>query len=291
MNRKWYHHLNLATGLIMAGSLVGCLGGTAPPPTTPPAMQAAYTAAAETIIAELTRHAPTSTLPSSATPLPSTETSMPATPVAITETPTLTPTLQPTATLEPSPTIPATPTSVALFQDDFSSKAGWVVEKNDRWELGFTDGVYRIHVKIIQAPIWSARSLKYEDVRLEVEATKSAGPADGYYGLVCRHLDGGNYYALVVSPNGDAGIFKKQDGQRTVLQEGALPSSVILPVNATNRVRADCVGNILTLYVNGQKLLEVQDTAFSAGGVGLIAGTRAEKGLEVLFDNFLILEP
>jgi hypothetical protein len=109
--------------------------------------------------------------------------------------------------------------------------------------------------------------------------------------LVCRHQDEDNYYALVISPDGTFGIAKNEGGEFTFLQEGAAPGGVILGGDEVNRVRADCVGDSLTLYANGQRLAEVQDDDFTSGDVGLIAGTRAQEGLEALFDNFAILRP
>ncbi len=47
----------------------------------------------------------------------------------------------------------------------------------------------------------------------------------------------------------------------------------------------------LTLYVNGEKVAEAQDEAFTDGRVGLVVGTEATPGLDILFDNFLIASP
>jgi len=61
----------------------------------------------------------------------------------------------------------------------------------------------------------------------------------------------------------------------------------------TNRLRADCVGQTLTLSINREKLLEVQDDAIStAGRVGVQAGGGTQD-LPVLaqFDNFVLREP
>jgi hypothetical protein len=35
----------------------------------------------------------------------------------------------------------------------------------------------------------------------------------------------------------------------------------------------------------------VQDSDIASGGIGLVAGTRTEPDLDVLFDNFLALKP
>jgi hypothetical protein len=45
------------------------------------------------------------------------------------------------------------------------------------------------------------------------------------------------------------------------------------------------------LYANGVKLVEVTDDTFDAGDSGLLAGTRSEAGLRVLFDNLAARVP
>jgi hypothetical protein len=59
----------------------------------------------------------------------------------------------------------------------------------------------------------------------------------------------------------------------------------------TNRIQADCIGDRLALYANGQKLLEVQDDSLDEGEAGVIAGTRSGDEFSALFDQFVIYQP
>ena len=61
--------------------------------------------------------------------------------------------------------------------------------------------------------------------------------------------------------------------------------------SASNHIRADCVGDTLTLYVNGMQLAQVKDARFPAGDVGLIAGTYATPGTDIRFDDFIVYQP
>ncbi len=245
----------------------------------------AYTQAAQTIIAGMTLEAPP------ATPTP---------PLPPTEVPTLVPTLPPpsptnspvpTSTPEPSltPTLLPTATEAAgvpAFEEDFNDGSGWAELEDDGWEIGYANGGYSIFVDITNAPIWSIRRQELDDVRLEVDAARTAGPENGYYGLVCRHLDGDNYYTLVISDDGFFGIGIVEDGDSlSFLQQGTAPVDVLKPEGTPNHLRADCMGETLTLYANGIKLAEVTDDTFDSGDSGLLAGTRGEAGLRVLFDN------
>jgi len=60
---------------------------------------------------------------------------------------------------------------------------------------------------------------------------------------------------------------------------------------AVNHLRADCMGNTLTFYVNGFQLAQVQDSTLASGDIGLLAGTFAQPGVDVVFDNFVVLQP
>ena len=275
---------NLILGLLLAG----CRGAVTPTPFP----EAAFTQAAQTIIAELTQNAPTP----SDTPVPPAQTELPQTPGAsqppvLTETATLSPTE--TATPSPTPTISGTPTATPqiLFEDDFSSGTGWYTEKADHYSFEFVKDGYRIYVDLLQAAFWSVRDRNYADIRVDTVATRTNGPENGYFGVVCRHVDDDNYYALVISTDGAYGIAKMEDGEFDFLEEGNAPAGAINPGDGSNRVRGDCVAGTLTLYANDKQLLQVQDDDFESGDVGLIAGTRDKAGLEVVFDYFAILEP
>jgi len=51
------------------------------------------------------------------------------------------------------------------------------------------------------------------------------------------------------------------------------------------------MGKMLSLYANGVKLVEIEDSDFDSGWVGVIVGTRFSSGVEVLFDNFAARKP
>ena len=58
-----------------------------------------------------------------------------------------------------------------------------------------------------------------------------------------------------------------------------------------NNLRADCNGDTLAFYVNGFKLAEVQDSTLTHGDLGLLAGTFDQPGVDIVFDNFVVLKP
>jgi hypothetical protein len=302
VSRRCYLEKNIRMGLVISlavltfVSLSACgLVGTPQSPT--PFPDTAYTAAAQTIIAQFTETA----LAVTPEPLP-TETQTIDSPVPPSETPTMevTDTLEPTSTPEaeasptatPEPGTGAAPLGALVFEDDFSDERSWFTDSGDNFGFEYARGGYRIYVNILNATIWSIRERDYSDVQLEVDGQRTSGARDGYYGLICRHQDEEeSYYALVVSEDGTYGIGKSEQGEFEFLETGTAPENVIRGEDETNRVRADCIGETLSLYVNNQKLVEVQDDDFESGFVGLVAGTRLGGDTTILFDNFAIYEP
>jgi hypothetical protein len=175
-----------------------------------------------------------------------------------------------------------------LFQDDFSDpSSGW-----NRIATTQADGVYRIFVNEPNLDIWSMPSKDFNDVRIEVDALKVGGERDNRYGILCRAASQDSFYTLIISSDGYFGIGKIQGQDYALIGMEALePSAAILKGSSLNHLRADCIGDTLSLYVNGKKLAEVRDSSFASGDVGLIAGTYDTPGTDIRFDNFIVYEP
>ena len=181
-----------------------------------------------------------------------------------------------------------------LFQDDFSDPlSGWDRLSNSAsGVLDYAEGMYRITVNTPYTLLWATPNLIFGDVRVEVNTLKAAGPANDNFGVVCRAADKDNFYFFVISSDGYYGIGKTQDGVPQLIGMKLMPpSEEILQGKAINHLRADCVGESFSLYVNDVFLARAQDSDFPSGKVGLTAGTFAEGGTEVYFDNFKVLEP
>ena len=180
-----------------------------------------------------------------------------------------------------------------LFKDDFSdSSSGWDQVSTENGETDYTDGVYRIYVNETGTDVWANPGLDFTDVSVQVEATMVGGPQDNDFGVICRSLDVSKFYFFVISSDGYYGIGKVSDsGQELVGMDAMQPSEAIQQGAATNTIRADCVGSSLSLFVNGEKLDEVQDTEFGSGDVGLMAGSFDTPGTDIHFDNFSVTRP
>jgi hypothetical protein len=181
-----------------------------------------------------------------------------------------------------------------LFQDDFSDPgSGW---KSQIYEqsgiLDYFDGFYRVQVNGSHSMLWTGPDMNFSDVHIEADSIKVIGSPDDSFGLVCRAIDQENYYFLVISSDGYYGIGKVSNGiQELINMPGMLPSEIITQGKSKNHLRADCIGDRLDLYANGQLLASVSDLEYTNGKVGLIVGTLEASQNVVLFDNFSVLKP
>ena len=181
-----------------------------------------------------------------------------------------------------------------FFKDGFSHpKSGWDRIQKEEYLADYADGVYRIKVNVLYADIWSSSGLSFENVIIEVDATKGGGPDDNSFGIFCRMDEEANgFYYFVISSDGYYGIGKVA-GERSLLldAEAMQPSEFIRQGYAQNHIQAGCVGDYLSLAVNGIKIAETRDQDYHSGKVGLLAGSFETPGVDIYFDNFLVIKP
>ncbi len=187
-----------------------------------------------------------------------------------------------------------TPSGGFLYQATFSEPGGeWGEKAIEAGAAGYTNGAYRILVNLPNSHVWSRPGLSFENVRVEAAVFPAAGPADSRMGVICRLADDRNFYFFAISADGFYGIGKMKDSQVTILTGNGvmLPTETIHTGAVPNQVRGDCAGKTLTLYVNNQRVDSAEDSDFSVGDVGLFAGTFAQPGADVYFDNFFVIKP
>lgn len=181
-----------------------------------------------------------------------------------------------------------------MLADDFSNpKTGW-----DTWQdadgsmVAYQNDGLRILVNAEQYDFWSRPGKSFKNVHIEVDAAKVGGPNDNDYGVICRYQDRNNFYALLISSDGYYGTLKVKEGVYSLIGAETMQfSESIRKGEAINHIRADCVEDGLILWVNGEKLSIVRDVDFHNGDVGVIAGTNATAGVDILFDNFVVYNP
>lgn len=138
-----------------------------------------------------------------------------------------------------------------------------------------------------------AKDRTLDDVTVEASVgSNTITGDDASFGVICRWRlasDGtaSDYYAFTIAPNGYAAIGTTRD----FLWQTAKPISAIRTGrDATNVVRAECVGDRLTLYVNGTRVKSVVDDAIAAGDVAVTLENYARRGRATAhFDDVRVL--
>jgi hypothetical protein len=184
------------------------------------------------------------------------------------------------------------PSGTVLFKDDFSSPtSGWDRTKYAEGIMDYESGAYRILVNARQTDFWSTPHKDFSDVRMEVDAGKLGGPDENRIGLICRS-NGKDYYFFLISSDGYYGIGIFTKGMAALLGQSQMQSSDKVKTGTNvNHLRADCSGDMLTFYANGFQLAQVHDPNLTHGDVGLLVGTFDQPGVDIVFDNFVVVKP
>lgn len=124
-------------------------------------------------------------------------------------------------------------------------------------------------------PLAIADEGSFRDLDLSVKFKTISGRVDQAAGLVWRLKDANNYYIVRANAlEGNVVLYNVQNGKRTDLPlkgEGrTYGKKTSVPSGQWNELRVTAVGNLFEVYLNSQKLYEVEDGTFPEGGkVGL----------------------
>jgi len=184
-------------------------------------------------------------------------------------------------------------TGDVLFSDDFSTRENdWTHLVNDGGVMDYNAGGFRFYIREPNLNYWTTAGQSFKDVRIEVDALQYSGPEENRLGVMCRYRDDNNYYFFVISTDGYYAIGKLKEGVQSLLGQNAMRyASVIQTGVSINHLRAECQGSTLRLYINDSPVALVDDLDFVEGDVGLLAGTFDKGELDVLFDDFQVLQP
>ena len=184
-------------------------------------------------------------------------------------------------------------TGELVFEDDFSDEdSGWFILSELEYSADYVDGGYLVGVYQEDYYFVDAIGIGYSDVILEVDTEFYDGGVDNFFGLVCRYVDIDNFYGFAISTDGYFAILKSFEGEAEVIgTDDFQKSDIIKQGERENHLRAECVGNHLALYVNGELLIETYDSDIPEGDIGFIVGTVSAETTQILFDNIKIYEP
>lgn len=198
-----------------------------------------------------------------------------------------------TPTLAPTPFDTPEPFNKTLLKDNFTnSSSGWDKAHTSNYTLEYKNGNYHILINDPQNGQIVYLGKKYTDASIQVGIQQTAGADDSHLGVACRVTDAGNLYSFEFSQDGTYGIYKYSNWSSDTLDENTLDPNTVSQ-GKVNQLEGVCDGDTLTMMLNGLPLLQVQDSDYTSGGIGLIAlpGTGNAKGVDVLFSQLLVKGP
>jgi hypothetical protein len=304
--------------VLTAAGLGACALATPAPPSTPQKPDAVYTAAAETIIAQLTQVSapletsspPTATLSANTTALASplgtnaqTGATQPpeASPVeAGASSPSVTPPPQgsetPTPTPPPSATPEPTATSVAgdpklelgnpTWRDTFINADSWPIYDDEHVNMTVQDS--SLQMTLLKPDKWNSWILTWPILRnfyLEVTARPADCADTDNYGVLARAPSDKEAYLFGFTCDGRFS-FRRWTGERFATNVDWTASEYILSgKNQSNRLGLMANGTTFSLYANGHLLTELRDANYRRGGFGLYASAFKTENFLVRFQE------
>jgi hypothetical protein len=181
-----------------------------------------------------------------------------------------------------------------IMEDDFSSTdSGWPEGEDEFSSSYYVNDAFEVSIFVEDYISWVYMNDYYQNMIIEVDATFFGGGDDNSFGVICRHADEDNFYVFVISADGYLGIGKTIDGgEITIIENENLESSDAINMGfATNHIKAACIDETFTMWVNGQLVAEVQDSSISSGSYGMFVGTFSSTETAISFDNLKILQP
>jgi hypothetical protein len=277
----------------------------APVSPTPPDQAAAYTAAAETIIANLTVVAQTLTPTISGGQIEETpqatvpsETSLPtATEAQPNATNTTTPSASPTSPPTATPTLPSSDPRAGLgdptFLDTFSDGGNWPLY--DDGHVSFAVNNDRLVMTAFDPNLWEGFILSWpqvSDFYLEMTASPRKCSGGDRYGLIARGtaVESGSYSAYNFSVTCDGRyalrLWDNETSKFVVLVDWTQNEAIKGGSNQTNRIGLMADGERLSMYANGNLLRDFVDDTYLSGRIGVVIGSANTNNLKVDIDEF-----
>lgn len=139
-------------------------------------------------------------------------------------------------------------------------------------------------------PVCVLDDVSAKDLDLNVMFKPVTGRGDRAAGLIWRYRDANNYYIVRANAvENNVVLYKVENGRRTDLPLKGVGRTygkkVTVPSGQWSTLRVTAAGNLFTVYLNGERLYDVEDGTFpDAGKVGV--WTKADS--VTYFDNLSV---
>jgi hypothetical protein len=175
---------------------------------------------------------------------------------------------------------------------DFDAPFDWETFTDPAQGVSFRieDGAYVAQMRD-RAFTWMLNTTAHTDVVMQIDAQQVSTFRMNAFGLMCRAspTNNGNGYYFLISGDGYYTIRRGATDEVPPLIPWTY-TDAIQQNQSINRIRIACVGDYLSLTVNGRFVAETRDDFYQRGYAGLAAAIVDDGELDVRFDDLRIWE-
>lgn len=175
-----------------------------------------------------------------------------------------------------------------LLRDSLASedRSQFTAGRTDSGDYRFENGAFVIESLEADQVVWQMVDIAVDDGSFEIEATVSK-PRSAAAALLFRYQDEQNFYILSIDGMGRYRVARYVNDAFSVLRDWT-SSPAINAAGSPNRLKVEMVGDSLTFYCNGQRLVNLRDSAFQSGDLAFGTETFDEGPGIVRFTNLLV---
>jgi hypothetical protein len=193
------------------------------------------------------------------------------------DTPTPTPTETPLPTATLADTDPAETFGTPDRVDDMTSDQGWLTGPDDFSSVVFSDGVMKLTAKTALSG-WRVSWPVLQDSYLEVTFKTPVCESSDHFGVMFRvpaDSLASKGYLFGVTCDGKYNLRRWTDPNMHTIINWTEDEAITTGENAINKLGILARGSNLALYINGQKVNEVNDNTYLTGKYGVFVGGNA----------------
>lgn len=193
-----------------------------------------------------------------------------------TPTPTATNTPLPTPTATLADTDPAANLGTPDWVDTMADGDNWPTGSNEYTSIDFEDGFLKLTEETETFDGWRLSWPYLEDFYLEITLKTAECDTNDHYGIIFRVPENTNAnkgYLYGINCGGQYSL-RRWDGETmTYLVNWTKNDAIKTVADDLNTLGVMAKGENLTLYINGEKVDEVSDTAYLEGSFGVFVGS------------------
>ena len=176
-----------------------------------------------------------------------------------------------------------------LFEDQFQDDSGGWSITEDRTEI--KDGGLRITPRLNTSYTEDNPGFYFDDADICADIVLETSDDGNWGALVFWFEDYDNYFIFQITPKGFYDIQRKFKGNWTRLIADAQSPAIKKEAGAANTVRVTVKGNLLTFYINGEKVRQLRGQApKQQWRFGFMSGSPKEKRTTTVFKNVKITD-